>query len=159
MNCKLLILASFVFLTNASSFALKAPMGDFLCPIEVTEYGGVSIAPGVDFLNFVTWDKPKTRKADLKVTVNNIKLVVSNPQVLPNWLEISEDKYDDQVSWALGYEDKVSYSVVWDYAGYFGSSLLFDVTGVQEDSFSTDIELDDNDGFGTSLKAVKCTRI
>ena len=148
---------SIIFLFTICLSAAQVPRGTFSCPIEITENGGISIAPGQDFPDFHHWDAPRTRKEVLILSFQGNSAEVINPEVLPNWLLVTSPYYADQTSWFQDYLGERLYSIEWNNTWYFGSTVHVSIKELSDNSLVSEIRFDDNDGWSATLENVVCT--
>lgn len=164
---KLLTLIS-VLLSLKAGATVFQPEGIFSCPITIEEHVDLVLEEGEDFPTFRgRFDPPIIRKESLKLefsTGEMPKAKILNPEILPNFLFVTPKYYNNfsSFSWTTDEENKKEIVYQIDYPSwYFGATVSITTVEVKKNSkkMKVDIRFDDNDGWWTTLRFVKCSKI
>ena len=158
-----LILLCLSFNTFAAD--LFFPEGDFSCDVTYEEFGDISIESGDDFPTFYGhYETPIVKNVKLLFSFSQVgdepMAVVTNPEVLPNWLLINKDQYENQTSWGYVSEedDGIFYQVDWNGTWYFGSNIEILTKSFDGETLKVDLRFNDNDSTGELHRFVKCIK-
>ncbi len=158
----IMVMGLFAILSSPTHAQTESPKpGLYQCPINYTEYVDISIAPGEDFPSFGgNLEVPRERKEVLLLEFKGVDVTVVNPQALPNWLLINEPQYKNQGSFFWDNEDGTrTFQIDWSHTWYFGSTFRMEPTQIAQDSFSTSLQFDDNDGWYQTLGQINCQKL
>ncbi|MCR9204876.1 MAG: hypothetical protein NXH75_09875 [Halobacteriovoraceae bacterium] len=152
----------------SSSWAnLITPVGKYSCPITIEEHVDIVLEEGEDFPTFRgRFDPPIIRNESLELEFSTNggerKAALNNPEVLPNFLFVTEAHYNRASSFSWLTEDNQSIVYQIDYSGtwYFGSTVQIETAAVNADGtkIKLHITFDDNDGWSVTQKWVNCTK-
>lgn len=145
------------------------PVGKYLCPISYTER---TVTAEINTDGFPTryenLDQVRIISGNLQIQFSegNVhqepKAKILNPQLLPNFLFVTEKHFDNQTSLLHHFPEdgEAIYQIDWNDTWYFGSTVqLFLGSEQGKKSININIVFDDNDGWTIERYGVNCSKI